>query len=197
MSLVNLSIPAAARGGMLGLGAPIEQEQEILTVSTHYTESSNPPHTSDIVQCKVTRLNSGFDDVSSKDLSVDAQINKCTSIQATKDALASADMGRFDQATSTIRNALSTIRASSSFATGNNIVLAAVEDLEDALRAVSNRSQYERGGRAEMTEGWSKSSAQRSHYKREGKFQHINRHSLLSVSKRLLHRNRRKNEKKW
>jgi len=167
--LLNLSIPAVARGGMLGLGSPVEQDEKIFSLSTQYTEGSSAPVTGDLVECIVSRLNSGFDDTAAKDLTVDAQINNSISTQATKDALALADRGRFDEATTTIRNALATIRASSSFAAANNFVLAAVEDLEDALRAVSDRHEYERGGRAEMTECYSKCSAQRSHYTKKGK----------------------------
>ena len=72
-------------------------------------------------------------------------------------------------AKSLIGDVLSQVRASSSFAAGNSLVMSCVEDLQEALTAVSNRSEYSRGGRAEMSEAYGKGSAQRSCYTKRGK----------------------------
>merc|ERR1711988_1554166 len=117
----------------------------------------------------VSRLNEGFDDASVRDLTVDSHVNRCISTDATLEAMRKADSGDFERAKSLISDALSQIRASSSFAAGNPLVMSCVEDLQEALTAVSNRSEYSRGGRAEMSEAYGKGSAQRSCYTKRGK----------------------------
>jgi Mg-chelatase subunit ChlD len=165
--LLKLHIPAVQRGGILGLGSAMEiAEQIIFNTAITYSNESTMIH-KEPVTCIVSRVNEGFDDA--KDLIVDSQINRCISTETTLEAMKKADSGNFEAAKTLIRDVLSQIRASSSFAARNPMVLSCVEDLEEALTAVSNRSEYMRGGRAEMSEAYGKGSAQRSCYTKRGK----------------------------
>jgi len=165
--LLKLHIPAVQRGGILGLGSAMEiAEQIIFNTTITYSDENTMIH-KEPVTCIVSRVNEGFDDA--KDLIVDSQINRCISTETTLEAMKKADSGNFEGAKTLIRDVLSQIRASSSFAARNPMVLSCVEDLEEALTAVSNRSEYMRGGRAEMSEAYGKGSAQRSCYTKRGK----------------------------
>jgi len=69
-----------------------------------------------------------------------------------------------------VHDALEELRLSSSFRARNPTVIALAEDLRDNLEgALSDAVTFGGGGRAEMTECWSKSSAQRSMYTKRGK----------------------------
>jgi len=167
--LLQLAIPAVSRGGILGMGSKTEiAEQIIFTSAVTYKDETNRVNKEPVV-CTVSRLNEGFDDASIRDLTVDSHVNRCISAKATLDAMRIADSGDFEGAKSLIGDVLSQVRASSSFAAGNSLVMSCVEDLQEALTAVSNRSEYSRGGRAEMSEAYGKSSAQRSCYTKRGK----------------------------
>merc|ERR1712224_453232 len=96
------------------------------------------------------------DDASRRIIAVDSHVNRCISTKATQDAMQRADNGDFSGARRIIEDALTQIRASSSFAVGNPIVTSSVEDLEEALRAVSNSMEYSGGGRAMCSEAYSK-----------------------------------------
>lgn len=171
--LLQLFIPAVVRSGMLGLygQATDISEQLIFTSTIRYTDGSMVTN-KEPVECTISRLNEGFDDASRRIIAVDSHVNRCISTKATQDAMQRADNGDFSGARRIIEDALTQIRASSSFAVGNPIVTSSVEDLEEALRAVSNSMEYSRGGRAMCSEAYSKGSAQRSCYTKKGKSSH-------------------------
>jgi len=81
-----------------------------------------------------------------------------------------ADKGDIAGARKVVHDSLQTLQSSSSFGMRNPTVIALVEDLSDNLEgALSDAHTFGRGGRAEMTECMSKSSAQRSMYTKRGK----------------------------
>jgi len=176
--LLKLDIPSVRRGGLLRMGSAKDIENQIIfntevTYSDGCTSTNKEP-----VVCTVARVNEGFDDA--RDLTVDSHINRCISTETTMEAMNKADSGDFERAKTLITDALSQIRSSRSYATSDPMVLSCVEDLEEALRAVSNRSEYSRGGRAEMSEAYGKGSAQRSCYTKRGKSSYYQSPSSIS-----------------
>lgn len=150
-------------------------DQDIFNVAGQY-EGVQDTGRCDItsVPCLVNRVAKGKIDEASqvRNLEVDAEINRVKSNEATTKALSLADKGDFAGAKKILEDALAAVKASSSFATNNAAVLALIEDLDDCLKAVGSRESYRSGGRAEMTECFSKQSAQRSHYTKAGKSSH-------------------------
>jgi uncharacterized protein YegL len=167
--LLRLSIPAVSRGGMLGMGNVFDIAEQIIFTSAMTYTSEQGVMTKEPVVCTVSRLNEGFDDALERDIGVDSHINRCLATETTLEAMRKADSGDFEGAKTLITSVLSQLRASSSFAARNPVVMSCIDDLEEALAAVSNRSEYMGGGRAEMSEACCKGSKQKSVYTKRGK----------------------------
>jgi hypothetical protein len=142
-------------------------------ISASATYSFN--HSSEIVAvdpttCCVQRIaDKRVDTTIPRDVNVDVQVNRLLAASATEHALSAADSGDFKKAEAGLKQAISQLKGSVSFAAGNQIVLGLVEDLTEALSKVSNRMEYFRGGRALMQENFASDSAQRSCYSKAGK----------------------------
>lgn len=86
-------------------------------------------------------------------------------IQALEQAMAAADRGDYAAGRSLLQASVDAIMRSPSHATGNAIVLASLEDLNQAIKKTQNASEYRSmGGKASMCETMTSHTAQRSTY---------------------------------
>jgi hypothetical protein len=133
--------------------------------------SATPHAAADTAICAVQRLNP--DNFSAagrvRDVGVDVHVNRLETANAVAAALREADNHNFDAARDILRRNKATVDASPSFNARNTTSVALMEETEDALKRVENRSEYERGGRAMMQECVSANAYQRSTYTKAGR----------------------------
>jgi hypothetical protein len=110
-----------------------------------------------------------IDPTRSRNEQVDVQINRIDGTAAVAEALQQADNANFGAARDLLTAAKTRLGASVSYRNGQVASVALLQELDDALLRVQSRSEYERGGRAMMTECVSNNVYQRSHYSKAGK----------------------------
>ena len=122
------------------------------------------------VACAVQRLpKERMNSAQVRDLEVDVQINRMDISAAVTAALKEADAMNFGAAREIVTAAKARLESSVSFQAKHTVVLALMQEIEDALQRVQSRSQYESGGRAMMQECVTTNAYQRSTYTKAGK----------------------------
>merc|ERR1719487_614182 len=129
------------------------------------------PHDTEPSTCTVHRLDPGNFTTAgrARELGVDTQLNRLQTTAAVTQALQEADNHNFESARATLQRCRTAVQASPSYIHRVPTVVALLEEVDDALRSVENRSEYERGGRAMMAECVSANAYQRSTYTKTGR----------------------------
>lgn len=165
--LLQLRLPTVAE--------PVADYELIRASATFQVQGEAPtdaPHaTLDAARCLVQRLRpDSFTPAGrTRDVGVDVHVNRLETAAAVAEALREADNQNFESARAILRRCKDTVGASPSYAAHNTTSAALMEETEDALRRVENRSEYERGGRAMMQECVSSNAYQRSTYTKMGR----------------------------
>jgi hypothetical protein len=100
---------------------------------------------------------------------VDVQINRLECAAAVAEALREADNHNYESAKTILSRCKAAVGASPSWNLRNSTTVSLMQEIEEALQRVQNRSEYERGGRAMMQECVSSNAYQRTTYTKVGK----------------------------
>ena len=174
--LLLLSLPA--------VDEPIQDYELFKAHATYYIQGEITKRESDILSCTLARV--PVEEISSlsleRDVLIDVLINRHDCTSSLQHALLLADGNNFDEAKSTIQRVLSSITSSISFIQNNSITISLVIDLQDALRIVSSRQEYNiQGGRASMQERSFNNTAQRECYQKRSRVSNVYQTSNSNV----------------
>lgn len=165
--LLKLHMPAVA--------SPVD-DYELLRASVTFQVQGEPasvePHSAQQAStCMVQRKKEdNFTEAGrARDMEVDVQINRLECAAAVEQALREADRNNFESARTILATTRANLIVSPSYNAQHNTVVGLMQETEDALQRVQNRSEYESGGRAMMQEAVSSNTYQRSCYSKAGR----------------------------
>lgn len=165
--LLKLHMPAVA--------SPVD-DYELLRASVTFQVQGEPasvePHSAQQAStCMVQRKKEeNFTEAGRvRDMEVDVQINRLECAAAVEQALREADRNNFESARTILATTRANLIVSPSYNAQHNTVVGLMQETEDALQRVQNRSEYESGGRAMMQEAVSSNTYQRSCYSKAGR----------------------------
>ena len=166
--LIRLKVPASADATI------VNDAYTLLSASGSFSTSESgdlprvviPSASCDVKRVPILAINPSV----VRNVDIDVQLNRNDVSDAIQAALQSVDTnGDYETARTTVETSLQRLRISPAYTAQNKVVMALESDLEEAIRTVRNKKEYNSGGRAGMFEALSSNTNQRSVFSKAGK----------------------------